>query len=125
MPRDLEKKREYNRKWRAENPDALKEYYKENKDRFRKHNKANKRRNAEYVQQAKLGGKCARCGWDEHPCALDFHHLDPTKKIKEVASMVSGSSIQRIQEEIDKCLLVCANCHRILHHEQKQNKSNT
>jgi len=120
MPRDLEKKREYNRKWRAENPDALKEYYKENKDRFRKHNKVNRLRNAEYIQEAKRNGKCVSCGWNDHPCALDFHHIDPASKITEIASMTrGGSSIEKIQEEMNKCVLMCSNCHRIFHYNEK------
>lgn len=126
MPRDLDKKREYNRKWRAKNPDYLKEYYTENKEKFRKHNKTNKRRNAEYIQEAKRDGKCVRCGWNDHPCALDFHHIDPANKITEIANMIrGGSSIQKIQEEMNKCVLVCANCHRILHHNEKTKKQDT
>lgn len=120
MPRkDPEAHKEYNRQWRKANPNALKEYYQTNKERFREHNKKNRAKASQYIQEIKQGKSCSRCGWKEHPCALDFHHTDPTTKYKEIACMVRTHSIKRIQEEIDKCILVCANCHRILHHEQR------
>ncbi len=120
MPRkDPEAKKEYNRKWREANPEALKKYYQTNKERFREHNKNNRKKSREYIQEAKKGKCCSRCGWSEHPCALDFHHTDPSTKHKDIAVMAQTYSIKQIQEEIDKCILVCANCHRILHHEQR------
>lgn len=57
------------------------------------------------------GGKCTRCGYDRCIAALDFHHIDPkTKKFD-----VSGShclSWSKIKMELDKCELICSNCHR-------------
>ena len=125
MPRkNPEEKKEYNRKWREANPEALKEYYQTNKDKFREHNKNNRKKQREFVQDLKKGKCCSRCGWNEHPCALDFHHIDASTKYKDIAMMTQTHSIKKLQEEIDKCILVCANCHRILHHEQR-NTTNT
>jgi hypothetical protein len=121
MPRkDPEAKKEYNRQWRKANPNALKQYYKTNKERFKAHNKKNRDKASAYIQEAKKGKSCSICGWDKHHCALDFHHTDPSTKSKEVAAMAQTGSIKKIQEEMDKCILVCANCHRILHHERRQ-----
>lgn len=63
---------------------------------------------------ALLGGKCKRCGFDKHPAALEFHHTDPTIKKFEIG-MVANKSWESIKEEILKCELLCANCHRIEH----------
>lgn len=64
-----------------------------------------------------LGGKCQRCGYDKYIGALEFHHKDPTKKDMTVAG--SGKKWETIKEEVDKCMLLCANCHREVHAEQR------
>lgn len=66
------------------------------------------------------GGKCIFCGYDKCNDALDFHHLD--SKEKEFGLSVRGltRSWEKIKEELDKCILVCANCHRELHAENSQ-----
>lgn len=56
------------------------------------------------------GGKCERCGYDKSLRALSFHHLD--KSTKEFG--IGGSACKNwniIQQELDKCILLCANCH--------------
>jgi hypothetical protein len=63
-----------------------------------------------------LGGQCKRCGWHRHPAALQFHHLsDKDFTISEVANR-SWSVILR---ELDKCELLCANCHIIEHSSRR------
>jgi hypothetical protein len=58
-----------------------------------------------------LGGKCSRCGYDKCIRALEFHHTDP--KIKSgYWSTMRGWSWERLQKELESCILVCANCHR-------------
>lgn len=62
------------------------------------------------------GGKCEKCGYNHNIAALDFHHLNP--KEKEFAidlRKFSNMSLEKLQKELDKCILVCANCHRELH----------
>lgn len=62
------------------------------------------------------GGKCSVCGYDTCIAALQFHHLDPTKKEFGVASKGHTRSWSRVRDEIDKCILVCANCHAEIEH---------
>lgn len=58
---------------------------------------------------------CARCGENDYRC-LDFHHTDQSTKDREVAKLVvEGYSIARIMSEIEKCIILCANCHRKEH----------
>jgi hypothetical protein len=57
------------------------------------------------------GGKCALCGYDKCFQALEFHHLDPkTKSFGLTASR--RKDIEKTHEEVKKCILLCANCHR-------------
>ncbi len=58
------------------------------------------------------GGKCELCGYNKCVEALDFHHLDPMTKKFGIGHKGYTRSWQEIQNELDKCILVCANCHR-------------
>ena len=60
------------------------------------------------------GSKCKVCNYDRCIDALEFHHLDPKEKEFGIAQM-GNRSISVILKEIDKCILVCANCHREIH----------
>jgi hypothetical protein len=71
----------------------------------------------DYVEKAKQA-PCSDCGLRWPPKVLHFHHLDPSTKGISVARHISqGSRPERIQEEIDKCVLLCANCHILRHLE--------
>jgi len=61
------------------------------------------------------GGKCIFCGYNKCIDALEFHHLDSKKKDFGLSARGLTRSWKRIQKELDKCILVCANCHRELH----------
>ncbi len=60
------------------------------------------------------GGKCAICGYDKCQSALEFHHTDPAKKDFHPGSGHTRAW-DRVKAELDKCLLLCANCHREAH----------
>jgi hypothetical protein len=55
------------------------------------------------------GGKCSTCGYDRCVAALAFHHLDPTQKEFRIGG--ATRSWERTRAELDKCVLLCANCH--------------
>lgn len=61
-----------------------------------------------------FGNKCCLCGFDEFQEALEFHHVDPSKKELSLSSNVMVALDKQI-EEARKCILVCANCHRGIH----------
>ncbi len=62
------------------------------------------------------GGKCSSCGYDKNIAALEFHHLDPSQKESKLDTRkLSNSTMENILKEIEKCILVCANCHREIH----------
>jgi len=70
-----------------------------------------RRRNIKAILVAEAGGRCVACGFDAHPAALQFHHLDPTTKAHGVAESGATRSIARARKEAAKCILLCANCH--------------
>lgn len=61
------------------------------------------------------GGKCVLCGYNKCEDALQFHHLDSDKKEFGVSQSGLTRSWDRVKNEIEKCILVCANCHREIH----------
>jgi hypothetical protein len=81
---------------------------KKNKKAVVAYRQRQKRRAVEY-----LGGECQLCGYDRCIRALAFHHLDPTRKDFAVSHVTY--KWERIREEVDKCILVCTNCHAELH----------
>lgn len=61
------------------------------------------------------GGKCQICGYSRCLVALDFHHIDEKSKEFELSQRGLTRSWAKIQLELSKCVLVCANCHREIH----------
>lgn len=70
------------------------------------------------------GGKCERCGYDKCIDALEFHHLDPSQKDMVMANNGASPSFEKYLEEAEKCILLCANCHREEHWKIRQEKLN-
>ena len=68
-----------------------------------------KRRCVEY-----LGGKCKICGYDRSVAAMHFHHQDEKQKTFEISARLRWSW-NTVRKELDKCILICANCHAELH----------
>jgi len=68
------------------------------------------------------GGKCNDCGYNRCMSALEFHHLDPSKKdfiISRAKYYKDETTRKTIQAELDKCVLVCSNCHRERHARER------
>jgi len=61
------------------------------------------------------GGKCESCGYDRCIEALEFHHNDLSKKSFGISEKGYTKSWKEVMVELDKCILICANCHRELH----------
>ncbi|MBX3471011.1 MAG: hypothetical protein KF878_29435 [Planctomycetes bacterium] len=98
-------KSEYNRRWYEENKAAQLENATRNNARYRKRNK-------DFVLSLKRR-PCTDCGGTFHPTAMEFDHVRG-EKVEIVAYLVARmSSLERIREEVAKCDLVCANCHRV------------
>lgn len=76
-----------------------------------KGNVVDRRRRVKQLLVEEAGGACALCGYDEFLGALQFHHLDPTEKSFALSSRGLTRGIERLRAEMQKCVLLCANCH--------------
>ena len=75
------------------------------------------------ISALKVAG-CKACG-EKHPACLDFHHRDPATKTRGardgcVAQMAGRGRVAMMLAEIEKCDLICSNCHRKLHHAGRE-----
>jgi hypothetical protein len=61
--------------------------------------------------------KCTTCGFS-HPAALDFHHEDPSKKEAHIHRLLKNGINEKLSKELEKCIVLCANCHRIHHYDE-------
>lgn len=105
---NLDKMREYRRKWYANNSEHAKQ-------KVREYRIVREREIALWVKSLKV--KCSRCPESDPDC-LDFHHL--RDKQKAIATAIqSGWSKKKILAEIEKCIVLCANCHRKEHRKGK------
>lgn len=68
-----------------------------------------------------LGRRCVYCGYDKFDEALEFHHVDPRAKAFKISDG-NTRSWSRVRAELDKCIIVCANCHREIHAAHLMNK---
>jgi len=76
---------------------------------------ADRRRKLKQKAVIYAGGKCSRCGYDRCFSALTFHHIDPSIKKFGISTKGLTRSWEKVKSEIDKCILVCANCHAEIH----------
>ena len=96
-------------------------FYKNNKTRCANCSKLitfNKLRENKRLAVEYKGGKCCKCGYKKCQAALDFHHIDSEKKNPDWKKMRSWK-LEKIIKELDKCILVCRNCHSEIHYLEK------
>lgn len=99
--------------------EARLEHYEKKKDYYRNQVKSKKDYLKEFVKRFKNICKCSVCG-EDRGWLLDFHHCNGEDKLREVAYMYKYGSINSLKKEIRKCKVLCANCHRDLHYQEKQ-----
>jgi hypothetical protein len=99
-----------------------KTYYEKNKKEVIRKINVKKKIHKDWFVKYKKQLSCVDCG-ESRTATLDFHHTDPKNTDKKVHKLVSdGHTKIRIQKEIDKCIVLCSNCHRIHHEEERKNK---
>lgn len=93
----------------------FKEYYKNNKEKHIKAVTENKSYKKKEIARYKIEqGGCIRCGYNKHPVALQFHHLDKNTKDFNIGANLH-LPWELLLKEIEKCEILCANCHAIEH----------
>jgi len=98
-----------------------KQWYENNKEKHKEASARNRAIKSEKRNQYKATLACAQCG-QNHPATLDFHHPDPKQKEGTVQKFSSNGQFKRAYEEASKCIVLCANCHRIHHYNERINK---
>ena len=111
MPyKNIEDRKKYEKKYYQKNKDKIKRYH-------NVHSKKKYKELKEWYDDYKKNLKCKICGENDYRC-LDFHHIDPKLKRYEVVVAVKRRySKKNIIEEIKKCRVLCANCHRKIHYK--------
>ena len=72
----------------------------------------------EYIIRLKKKGKCNRCGWKKHPEILHLHHKNKKNKLFEFSKLNKYIKFKDILIEIEKCVLLCPNCHLFIHYQE-------
>ncbi len=74
-----------------------------------------RRKNIKEKSISYKGGQCKHCGYSKCKEALEFHHMNPNEKDFGLSAHGNTHSWEKIKQELDKCILLCANCHREEH----------
>ena len=98
-------------RWRENNPEKVRSY--EISDDRRKRYRQKRK---DVIDTYKLERGCKCCGLKSpHPQVYDLHHRDPNEKDFTISSRGFNKSLDKVQEEMAKCEVLCANCHRLVH----------
>ena len=95
------------------------QHYLNNKQKYIDKSQEYKKTFTEWFIEYKKTLSCECCGENRY-WVLDFHHKDPKEKDLEVSLVVRQCSKQKLLEEIEKCMVVCSNCHRDIHYKERQ-----
>lgn len=107
----------------AKNKEYSKKYYEANKEELKKANNARRHTRKEQWRAFKRTLKCTNCG-ESHPATLDFHHYDRYNPLnRKVHIMLRNGALKSAIEEIrERCIVLCANCHRKHHFAEHHGK---
>jgi hypothetical protein len=108
---------------KAKHKEYSRKHYVNNQEKTKLATKTTKTREKAKWYLYKSTLKCEHCGFN-HIAALDFHHEDPATKTESVHRLISNGQYGKAYEELKKCIVLCANCHRIHHHEDRIKKKN-
>lgn len=118
-PEVLKKRQEYLKQYRELNKNNIKIKYNENKDFYKKYDNNRKLERRKLIGNIQLYYGCMNlnCQWEGkfESCQLDFHHFDPLQKTERVSVMMNYS-LKKIAQEINKCVVLCRNCHQLFHY---------
>ena len=97
------------------------EWYKKNRDKTIAKTKRNSERILAWLRDYKTTHGCSKCSYNTHAVALDFHHVDESRKEFPLnAAQRRRYGMERIKKEVDKCIILCANCHRVHHYTKEE-----
>ena len=123
------KQTEYQKEYYEKNKELVdqkhREYYHKNRENRIAHNiKRYKKLKQDFFLTYKKGKFCVSCGYNVHPEILQFHHKDRTEKEFTIGNLnaTNKSANKQLKKEIEKCVLLCPNCHFLLHFKRARRK---
>lgn len=112
MPfRDKEKRREYQKEY-------MRKWYRKNKAKHISYVRNREKKIKNWLKEYKKSLQCEECG-ENHPACLDFHHINPKEKRFAIGRISDYLCMNRLQDEIAKCRVLCSNCHRKKHWNER------
>lgn len=99
----------------------MRQYVIDNKDKKKAYDKTHRRKRRQFINDYKLSKGCSVCGYNKCAEALEFHHPNDDKSFYigyALTSRVDRIKLEEIKEEMNKCIVLCANCHRELHNKE-------
>jgi len=92
--------------------------YNKNKEKWNKTTRKNKKLQRQRINEYKNSLNCLKCG-ESRNWLLDFHHKDPNQKDFQI-SQGERYGWEKVKKEIEKCIVLCSNCHRDFHYQEKE-----
>lgn len=122
---NIDERREQNKKSYYKHKEkrlkGVKEYARKNRDKVNKWARKATLKKIKAFHDWKKTLSCSNCS-ENHPACLEFHHLDPSKKDFLISKIITSK--KKLTEELKKCIVLCSNCHRKLHYEEKLKTKN-
>jgi hypothetical protein len=118
MPyKDAEERKEYNKKYGAE-------WYRRNREKTLARTRKRKQEKRKEWKEFKAGLSCLFCGM-QHEAVIEFHHPEGSETYDtKVHNYVQAGQWKRAYKEVEKCIPLCSNCHRILHYTERLGEKN-
>ena len=107
--------------YKAKHKEYSRKYYEKNKEKVLAATMLYKKKTREEWTELKATLSCEKCG-QNHPATLDFHHIVRDKSNRKVHELLRNCNLKAIKEEMKKCQVLCANCHRIYHYDEHKIK---
>lgn len=124
-----------NKQYQQNNKEKRKRWYQDNKEKLRQYSKKYYKEHLEQQREKKRERRnllinqwkpfiiekygaiiCSICGYNKNFAALDFHHINPEEKEQKMNQLLGKRPTPERIKELDKCILVCKNCHAEIHH---------
>jgi len=96
-----------------------KTHYENNKSLYKIRSKQSSSKNRKKFIEFKSTLTCSVCEESRHWC-IDFHHINPAEKTATVSQIVAENSFKKLNQELEKCIPLCKNCHADLHYRERQ-----
>ena len=104
---------------REKQKEYCKKYYENNKEKVVLASRTRKKEVQRIFSEYKATLACIECG-ENHPATLDFHHRIPNPKNRKISALIGDGLYTLAMSEIkEKCVVLCSNCHRKHHHEER------